>query len=189
MFSMFPANAKLLFGANAPFFWAGLGGLLLMKRSLFRLFLVLWIVPTTVFFLGYYHYKDDAVRFLLPLFAPLCAAVVAGFYEAFGRDRIKIALVAVMIFFTAPAIPWGDGIAECWRLPAGTTAVVACCCVILAVVDAWHSRKWQLVPWVMLYPWGGVWGCLLLLVASVITSFPWRNMRNSGPEASTTVEA
>ena len=189
MFSMFPANAKLLFGANAPFFWAGLGGLLLMKRSLLRHFLLLWIVPTTVFFLGYYHYKDDAVRFLLPLFAPLCAAAVAGFYEAFGRDRIKMALVAVMILFTAPAIPWNAGIAECWRLPAGTTVAVACGCLIIAVADAWRSRKWQLVPWIVLYPWAGVWGVVLLLAASVITSFPWRKTRNSGPEASTTVEA
>ena len=188
MFSMFPANAKLLFGANAPFFWAGLGGLLLMKRSLLRHFLLLWIVPTTVFFLGYYHYKDDAVRFLLPLFAPLCAAAVAGFYDAFGRDRIKMALVAVMILFTAPAIPWNAGIAECWRLPAGTTGVVACGCLIMAVADAWRSRKWQLVPWIVFYPLAGVWGVVLLLIASVITSFPWRNMRNSGPEASTTVE-
>ncbi len=189
MFSMFPANAKLLFGANAPFFWAGLGGLLLMKRTLLRNFLVLWIVPTTVFFLGYYHYKDDAVRFLLPLFAPLCAAAAAGFYEAFGRDRIKILLVCVMILFTAPAIPWNAGIGECWRLPAGTTGIVTALCVCVAVFDAWRSRKWQLVPWIVFYPWAGVWGCVLLLTASVITSFPWRNMRNSAPDASTTVDA
>ena len=189
MFRMFPANAKLLFGANAPFFWAGLGGLLLMKRSLLRLFLVLWIVPTTVFFLGYFHYRDDAVRFLLPLFAPLCAAAAAGFYEAFGSDRVKIALVCIMIFFVAPAIPYHAGIGECWRLPAGTSVVIAWGCVIVAAWDAWRSRKWQLLPWIMLYPWGGVWGAVALLTASVITSFPWRKMRNSGPDASTTVEA
>lgn len=189
MFSMFPANAKLLFGANAPFFWAGLGGLLLMKRSVFRQFLVLWIVPTTVFFLGYYHYRDDAVRFLLPLFLPLCAAAVAGFYDAFGRDSVKIALVCAMIFFTAPAVPWNASIGECWNLPAGTSVFVVCGCLLVAVLDAWRTGKWQLVPWIALYLWGGVWGAVVLLVASVITSFPWRKMRKTPPDASTTVDA
>jgi hypothetical protein len=189
MFSMFPANAKLLFGANAPFFWAGLGGLLLMKRSLFRQFLVLWIVPTTVFFLGYYHYRDDAVRFLLPLFAPLCAAAAAGFYDAFGRDYVKIVLVGAVIFFTAPAVPWGAAFGECWNLPAGTSVFVVCGCLLVAVFDAWRSGKWQLVPWVALYLWGGVWGAVALLTASVITSFPWRRMRKTPQDASTTVDA
>ena len=189
MFGMFPANARLMFGANAPFFSAGLAGLLLMKNTDLRRFFVLWIVPTTVFFLGYYHYQDDATRFLLPLFAPLAAAAAAGFRDAFGLDRVKILLVSAMILFTAPGIPLGIAAAECWHLPPGTTGIVTGACLLVAVWDAWRTRDWRLVPWIAVYPWGGVWLPSLLLIASAITSFPWRKIRKSPPDASTTVEA
>lgn len=188
-FRVISENAQLLFGGNAPFFWAGLGGLLLMKPGLFRQFLTLWIVPSCLYFLGYEQYRSDAVRFLLPLYAPLCTAAVAGFLDAFGKDRIKMTLVCAMIFFTAPAIPWNMAVGECWRMPAGTTGILACGCVLAAVWDGWRTRNWRLVPWIVLYPWGGVWGAAALLAASAITSFPWRKIRKTPPDASATVDA
>ena len=91
---IFPYGFKFLFQTNYVYMILGISSLLFIPERKTRVLLFLWIFPLLLFFCGYPVVFNNAVRFILPLYPPLAAAIVINpVWKAAWNIRIKAALV------------------------------------------------------------------------------------------------
>ncbi len=76
-FDMLSRNLPILFGANIWLFLPGFIAIALLRSRKLQIALLLWIVPTLIFFAGYVHTRDDVTRFVFPVYCALAIAVAA----------------------------------------------------------------------------------------------------------------
>ena len=89
-------NLKFLFGANHAAWTLFFAGTLFLRDRKLRTLFVLWAVPITIFFLGYYQTYCDAARFILPAFVAFFGAFFAPeCWRETPPRRIAAAVVAV----------------------------------------------------------------------------------------------
>ena len=151
-FAHFLKNWPLLMRGNRVFLFAGLSGLALMRDRRAAGLLALWIAPTLLFFLGYFHTEDDLVRFILPLYAPLLLAAWVGWRDLLAerspkRRRIAWAALAAVALTGAPL---GDPAYGCWDLPpvlAALPGVLAAVVLIVLTFAALRRREVDAAVW------------------------------------------
>ncbi len=135
-------NWPLLMRGNRVFLFAGLTGLMLMPDRRTAGWLALWVLPTLLFFLGYYHTRDDLVRFILPLYAPLLLAAWTGWrhwLSQLPQPHRRIAMWSLLIVFLTGS-PVTDTAFTCWQIPAIALTVPVIAAAVLTAT-AYHCRR------------------------------------------------
>ena len=90
-------NLRFLFCANRAAWTLFFAGVWTLSDRALRSAFVLWALPVTVFFLGYYQTYCDSARFILPAFAAFFGAFGAAMFESRRRTAAFAALLAVVL--------------------------------------------------------------------------------------------
>jgi hypothetical protein len=118
-------NLRFLFCANRAAWTLFFAGVWTLSDRALRSAFVLWALPVTVFFLGYYQTYCDAARFILPAFAAFFGAFGAAMFQAPGTGRRTAAfgtlLAVVLLGRLDPAL----GVPEALSLGAATVPAIA----------------------------------------------------------------
>ena len=115
VWSVVPYGFKFLFQTNYVYLVLGISSLFFIPERKIRVLLFLWIFPMLLFFCGYPVVFNNPVRFILPLYPPLLAAVVMNpVWKAVWNVRIKTAAVVACLcclcksslFSLTDYLPW-----------------------------------------------------------------------------------
>ncbi len=174
-------NLRFLFGANHGAWTLFFTGVWFLRDRILRGVFVLWAVPVTVFFLGYYQTYCDAARFILPAFPAFFGAFCALEFwrELPRRSAVMVAGVIIAVVFFGRLNP-------AWGVSPGLTGVPV---LAAAGVVAWRLFRSGFRRPAAATAFAGVYFCAaspfagggmlpLLLLRSAADAYRWIRRRN-----------
>lgn len=146
--SMLSTGIPFVAGANYAILASGLSGMLFIRDRKLRNTLVLWGIPTLLFFFGYPYIGSDARRFILSSFGAMFAAFVCT--EVWAEMKLKTGIAAFLIIISGLLLVTPSGYGYTGQLPfnlqnyswgvyfiSGMTVLAP----LAAVVLAWRLRR------------------------------------------------
>ncbi|MFA6291378.1 MAG: hypothetical protein WC637_06315 [Victivallales bacterium] len=100
------------------YFAAALPGIFLIRNTVLRNALALWILPTLLFFFCF-NFTGFPYRFFLPVFPALVAGLVCSDVWSAKSSKVKKCLLAgIMLFLTIPVLPFSFTLTDLDKLAA-----------------------------------------------------------------------
>ena len=105
-FQYFTNVSRYYFKIENLYFAAALPGIFLIRNTVLRNALALWILPTLLFFFCF-NFTGFPHHFFLPIFPGLVAALVCSNVWSAQTSKVKKCLLAgIMLFLTIPILPF-----------------------------------------------------------------------------------